>query len=381
MTVRYCKQCVTPDTWPDAVFDDEGVCLPCSYAQNLDSIDWESRAQELAEIATWGRRNSYSEYDCIIGVSGGKDSIRQAFYVRDVLGLKPLLVSCAYPPEQVTERGANNLGNLARHGFDMHIIAPAPGVSKKLMRFSLEKYGNLYRATELALYASMPREAVALGIPLIFLGENPSLAFGGKVGSFDSDANHQRTHNTLSGARVDEWLEADVSLEQLLPYCYPRDEDIARANLRMVYLGYFIRDFNDIKNTAFAMSKGLESRTGIDACAASTGSINPADAVDDEFVHVNQFFKYLKLGFGKVTQQASVKIRLGAISRDEGIELVKNYDGKCSDKFILKICDYLKISWDEMHRKFDQFRNREIWQFNNHGEWELREPIVRRRSE
>lgn len=376
--VQYCKRCVTPDTWPDAVFSAEGICLPCQYFENSKQIDWDARAQEIRDIAEWGRLNKKGIYDCIIGVSGGKDSTRQAFYVRDQLGLKPLLVSCAYPPEQMTSRGARNLGNLARHGFDIHVIAPAPRVSKVLMRFSLLNHGNLFRATELALYAAMPREAIALGVPLIFLGENPSLTFGGKVGSFDGDASRQRTHYTLGGADVTPWLAAGFERRQLLPYCYPSDEEIERAGLRVIYLGYYIRDFHDVENSRFSIEKGLEVRSGFDADPANTGSINPADALDDDFVHVNQHLKSLKLGFGKVTQQVSVLIRHGKITREQGIELVASYDGKCSDRYVEKLCRYLGLSREEFDRLRVKCRNLDLWQLNNHGNWELREPIIGR---
>src|SRR6202000_132154 len=104
----------------------------------------------------------------------------------------------------------------------------------------------------------------------------------------------------------------------------------------MVFLGYYMKDFNDVVNSAFALSKGLTPRLGADADPAETGSINPADALDEEFVHINQFLKYLKLGFGKVTQQASVQVRYGRCSREEALDLVRRYDGRCSERYIQK---------------------------------------------
>ena len=104
--MRYCKKCLEPDTRPDCQFDDEGVCLPCRYHETIHEIDWDARHQQLMELAEWGKARNVSGYDCIIPVSGGKDSTRQALYVREVMGLKPLLVSCSYTPEQQTERGA-----------------------------------------------------------------------------------------------------------------------------------------------------------------------------------------------------------------------------------------------------------------------------------
>lgn len=371
MTAAYCKKCVTPNTWPDAIFDEEGVCLPCRYWASFDSIDWEARRAELREITEWGRRTKRGNYDCIIGVSGGKDSLRQAFYARDDLGLNPLLVSCTYPPEQQTQRGVDNLSNLAEHGFDIHVVNPAPGTSKILMRHSFTKYVNLLRASELVLYSSMPRVAIAYGIPLIFLGENPALTFGGSVGSMSSDGNKQRDHNTLGGGKVDVWLEAGVKRNEMNWYQYPSAADFDRAGLRIVYLGYYMRDFHDIANGAFAMARGLHIREGVDARPEDTGTLNAYEALDDEFVHVNQMLKYVKLGFGKVVQQASMCIRLGLMTRDEGMDLVNRYDGKCADRYIEQFCDYIKMPRDEFDKITESVRNRDIWRLNNHGAWEL----------
>src|SRR5437879_5255677 len=114
--MRYCTSCLQPDTRPNIRFGDDGRCYPCILASRPEPIDWEARRKELEGIAEFGRRNNVSGFDCIIGVSGGKDSLRQALYARDELGLKPLLVSCNYPPEQQTERGAHNLANLITLG-------------------------------------------------------------------------------------------------------------------------------------------------------------------------------------------------------------------------------------------------------------------------
>src|SRR5436309_39451 len=107
--MKYCKTCLQPDTRPGTRFSDEGICPACNYFANLREVDWDERRHELEEIVDFGRRNNHSGYDAIIGVSGGKDSTRQALYVKEVLKMNPLLVCLSYPPEQVTERGVNNL--------------------------------------------------------------------------------------------------------------------------------------------------------------------------------------------------------------------------------------------------------------------------------
>jgi N-acetyl sugar amidotransferase len=357
------------------MFDEQGVCLPCRYIENLDKIDWQARRQEIEQIAIWARERNTSGYDCIVGVSGGKDSHRLAFYVRDELKLKPLLVCCSYPPEQQADRGAANLGNLVTHGFDLHLVSPAPQTWKKLMRHGFLRYGNWCKSTELALFTSMPRVATAFNIPLIFLGENPALAFGGDVGSLNSDANQLRRGNTLAGATLEPWIETGVPTKELYWYTFPSDQEIERLGLRMIYLGYYIRDFNDLANGKFAIEHGLEVRKGADADPNETGSINAFESVDEDFVHVNQLFKYLKLGFGKATQQLSVKVRHGEITRAEAVELVRRYDGKCSDRLIQDFCRYLDISIEEFWDTAERMRSRDLWQLNNHGDWELRYKI------
>jgi N-acetyl sugar amidotransferase len=372
MKPTHCVKCVTPTTWPDAIIDVDGVCLPCRYAESLERVDWRARRKELDEIIQWCRENKRGNYDCLIGVSGGKDSTRQAFYARDELGLRPLLVSCTYPPEQQTQRGADNLSNLAECGFDIHVVGPAPQVSKKLMRFSFEKYSNLLRASEVVLYSSIPRVAIAYGIPLIFLGENPALAFGGSVGSISSDGNKQRFHNTLGGGKLDMWLDSGIPENQMNWYQYPSEHDFERASLRIVYMGYYMHDFHELANGKFAMEHGLKIRTGEGALPENTGSLNPYEALDDEFQQVNQYIKYVKLGFGKVTQQASVRIRLGVMTRDEAINAQNKYDGKCGATYINQFCDYVGITRDHFDEVIEKVRNRDIWQLNNRGEWELR---------
>ena len=367
----FCTKCLTPDSFPGSRFDDAGVCLPCRYYGSLKTIDWEQRRAELLELVQWGKESKKRHYDCLIGVSGGKDSTRQAFYARDELGLNPLLVSCVYPPEQMTDIGAHNLSNLVENGFDLTVVGPAPRTSKELMAYSFRQWGNLFKASELALYASLPRLAIAEKIPLIFFGENPGLAFGGNTGSTDGDANSLRQANTLGGASIGDWVDSGIQESKMYCYRFPTDEEINQVNIKMVYLGYYIQDFNDSVNSQFAREHGVWERRGVDADPAETGSINTIDAVDDDFVHVNQYLKYLKHGFGKVTQQTSVQIRLGNLTRDEAKTLVAAYDGNCSRRYIERLCNYLKIERVEFDTLAESFRNLDHWVLDNHGNWRV----------
>ena len=125
--MKYCKKCLQPDTRPNTVFtDEEGICPACNYFHTLKQVDWKERTEILLDIAKNFPKSNRHDFDCIIGVSGGKDSVRQALFVRNKLGLNPLLACLSYPPQQVTQRGVNNLSNLINLGFDCVVSNPAP---------------------------------------------------------------------------------------------------------------------------------------------------------------------------------------------------------------------------------------------------------------
>lgn len=371
---KYCTKCVQPNTRPGIRFDEHGVCPACRFAEQTDKIDWMARRHELESIAEFGKKHNVSGYDCIIGVSGGKDSTRQSLYIREELGLKPLLVSCSYPPEQVTERGAHNISNLISLGFDCILVSPNPQIWKALMRESFFKFGNWCKPTEMALYASAPKIAIAYHIPLIFLGENPAIALGDlNVGSVNGDANKMKYCHTLDGGRPDNLLVKGMLPNDLFWYYYPTDEEMEWTKLRIVFLGYFMKDFTRFKNAEFSVSHGLMIR---DEPPEEIGDNYGFEALDDDFVIVNQMFKYFKFGFGKVTDQVSEAVRLGMMKREKAVGLVKKYDGKCADKYIKRFCRYLEISEDEFWKTAERFRNKNIWEKDKNSSWKLKTELV-----
>jgi hypothetical protein len=244
------------------------------------------------------------------------------------------------------------------------------------MRWGILRFGNWCKSTEMALYACVPKVAVAYHIPLIFLGENPALSWGSAGGSLDGDANRMKYNNTLQGGDIKPLLADGLVEKDVFWFIFPSDEDMARANLRMVYLGYYIKDFNDYNNARIAMEHGMQVRRGRDAVPEDMGQINDFDALDDDFVHVNQMLKYLKFGFGKVTEQASGAIRNGVISRAQAVELVHRLDGKCARRYIKKLCDYIEISEEEFWRVAESYRHPDLWERDGNGGWRLKYPVT-----
>jgi hypothetical protein len=167
--MKYCKRCLQPDTRPNSYFKDDGVCPACHYYFEVSSVaDWDERLEDIQDFLKQYQRKPGQQFDCMIGVSGGKDSTRQALWVRDKLGMKPLLVCLTYPPEQVTERGVDNLSNLINLGFDVVVSALSP----QTWRRTLERVSIILptgqRPQSRPLLARYPRWPFATISPLYF---------------------------------------------------------------------------------------------------------------------------------------------------------------------------------------------------------------------
>ncbi len=364
--MKYCTHCLQPDTRPNTRFTEQGLCPACDYFGRLAHVDWQERFDILQDLLAKFPRKPGQQFDCIIGVSGGKDSTRQALWVRDKLELRPLLACLTYPPQQVTQRGVENISNLIELGFDVVISAPAPGTWQSLMRESFERYTNWARSTELALFSSVPQLAIRYGIPLILWGENPGLQLGDlkTLGRTGYDGNNLRYMNTLSGAALDWMLESGLALHDLIPYQYPTSEEFDQHNLQIVYLGWFLGDWSLANNGMYSATNGLQIR---EDTVANTGDLWGVTSLDEDWVTLNQMIKYYKFGFGRVTDYVNEEIRLGRMSRERGIELVEQHDDACGDGYIESFCQYIGISeqhfWDKVHTAL----NRELFDLDTQG--------------
>ena len=364
--MKYCTRCLQPDTRPNTQFRADGICPACHYFDQLKDVDWEDRYLILKDLFSQFPRRKGQFHDCIIGVSGGKDSTRQALWVRDKLGVNPLLICLTYPPEQVTERGVNNLSNLIELGFDVHTLAPAPETWRRLMAASFRRYTNWCRSTELALYSAVPRLAIHYKIPLILWGENPGLQLGDlkTLGRTGYDGNNLRFMNTLNGGSFNWMLEEGFTTQDLISYGYPTPEEFDAAGLSIVYLGWFLGDWSLINNALYSCNHGLQIRTD---SAENIGDPYGLTALDEDWVILNQMIKYYKFGFGRTTDYVNEEIRLGRMTRDEGIELVERYDGCCGEEYIASFSDYIGISVDQFWQQVHANLNRDLFDLAPNG--------------
>lgn len=359
--MKYCIKCLTTNLRPNASFSD-GICIACTYsgteAVGGSSVKLKILQNKIQQSRT--KQRNKGAYDCIVGVSGGKDSTRQAHWVRDRLGLRPLLVCCAYPPKQMSEIGAKNLSNLIEMGFDIIAATPAPQTAARLSLESFKQFGNVCKSTEMSLFSTVPRLAIEMGVNTIFWGENPALQVGDSaVEGFDEfDGNNLRHLNTLTSGGVD-WLKKAVSFPYLSEhYLYPTEIEFEKKKINIFYLGAAWDDWSNDDNSIYASLQGLTLRPGEEL---DTGDLSNASMLDEEFTNINMMLKFFKFGFGRATDFVNEKIRSGNISRDEAIIIAEKYDGLCSDEIIKRYTEYVGITVTEFWDITNNWVNKDIF--------------------
>lgn len=365
--MKYCKKCLQTDTRPDIKFNSEGVCYACLYEEEKKNIDWASREQELQETVKWAKEKSQGGYDCVIGVSGGKDSTFQALYAKEKLGLNVLLVNCV--PDGITEVGSYNIENLVNKGFDMIQMRQNPKIMKELTRQSFYKYGNPVKPSEYPLWASAYIIANQFNIPLIIQGENAALTLGLQNGlGTDGNALNVNEGNTLAGCNASDWVSESITLKELLMYQFPKKEELISKEIKGIYLQYYVKEWSQVYNADFSIARGIRGRFTEDL--HDIGRYRRYTALDSDMQIVNQMLKYLKFGFGFATDEACYDIREGRLTREDAVWLVNEYDGKCGEKYIKEFCDYIGISIEEFWKVTDQFVNKKLFKKDEKtGKW------------
>ena len=355
----YCKRCVQPDTRPGIYFKD-GVCGACLYEDDKKTIDWAKRKTELEQIAreAISKRNNY---DCVIGISGGKDSLFQSLYARDILKLHPLLVNSE--PEGITEIGKKNIENIKNLGFDVIALRPNPVVIKQLIKKDFYEFLNPVKVTEFSLWSSTYIIADKFNVPLIIQGENPGLTLGAsKTGvGVDGDALNANKQDTLSTG-WERYISNGIEKEDLFMYHYDR-EAIKKSGIKGVWLQYYVKEWSQSHNAQFSVNHGLTIRHNFNP--EDIGTHIPYAQLDSDLVQVNQMLKYYKFGFGQCTDGACYDIRAELITRKQGIDLVEKYDGKVADRYVKKFCDYIGIETEEFWMVVNSFVNTELFEYSN----------------
>ena len=274
------------------------------------------RWEELKKLCDKYRGIRGNDYDCIIAVSGGKDSHYQVYVMKELMGMTPLLVTVEdnFP---MTEAGRHNIRNISEEfGCDIISLKPNIKIQKRIMRKTFEKYGKPTWYLDRLIYTYPIHMAVKFQIPLVVYGENVSYEYGGEQREETYSALDQINNGVASNIPWEELLDDSISMKDLSLCVYPELEAIQAVGLEPIYLSYFVR-WNSYKNYLFAKKRGFQDLTHE---WRREHHIEDFDQVDSRAYLVHPWMKYPKFGHASATDYASRFIRYGLITREEGIE-------------------------------------------------------------
>ncbi len=357
--MRYCQRCVTPESHPRIRLEASGICSACRAWDERSSIDWPGRERRFAEIADRARGNS-DGYDCLIPVSGGKDSYWQVITCLEY-GLNPLAVTWRDPGRLAI--GQDNLDNLVRLGVDHIDHWINPEVERRFIRLSYEIHGIPGLPKHMALYNIPLKFAVRFRIPLIVWGENDAIEYGDLEEATEGvDVNYEwlQRHGVTQGTTAEDWVGEAFTRRELTPYFGPRREELDGFAVRGVYLGYFF-PWDPVRTFEIARSHGFRSPD-------SGPGYYAFDDVDSGFISIHHYLKWYKFGCTRLFDNLSIDIRAGRISRPEAVEIIRERIPETPHEDIEAFCKYLDISVQRFFEIAEHFRNRDIWTERD-GRW------------
>lgn len=364
--LTYCKKCVMPDTKPDLHLDGEGVCNACRSYEQRQEVDWNSRYQELLNLLEKYRRPDGSNWDCIVPVSGGKDSTYQVVRMLQ-LGLNPLCVTSTTC--DLSELGRQNIENLKRLGVDYIEVSPNPRVRAKLNRLGLTLVGDISWPEHVGIFTIPVRAAVQFNVPLIVWGENSQNEYGGPAAAAQNNILTRRwleEFGGLLGMRVSDLIgQEGIEAKHLIHYTYPSDEELQRVGVTGLFLGHYL-PWDGLSNTLIAQANGFRTYDRV-----VEGSMVNYENLDNHQTGIHDYFKFLKLGFGRATDLACLHIRRGRLTRQDGLEAVRRLDGRFPWTYLGKpledILQPLDMSVDEFIKICDKFTNKKIFRRDGTG--------------
>ena len=366
MTMQYCTRCLNPDTRPGLHFSEEGVCSACMNYEERAFVNWEERGTELLRILEKYKSKDQNNYDCIVGVSGGKDSTYQILTTLR-MGLKPLAVTavnCA-----LSELGRCNLNNLSKLGVDRIEVATSKPVRAAMNRHALRTVGDISWPEHASIFSAPLRVGVQMGVPLQIWGENPANEYGGPAAAEKTNTltgEWFETFSTPNGLKPTDFIGIDgITKQDLLTFMPPPVDAAQKMGMTGIFLGYYF-PWDGLRNAVIAQAYGMEASP-----TAIEGSFVNYENLDNYHTGIHDYFMYLKFGFGRATTMANMFIRRGRLSRDEALGIVSLHDGKypstCLGRSLQDILDDIELELDEFHAICDKFTNRLIFATDSRG--------------
>ena len=366
--VKFCVRCVISNQRPRITLDDDGVCSACRFAERKkNGIDWAAREKELRALLD--RHRKPTGYDVLVPVSGGKDSTFVAHTLKHEYGMNPLCVKWA--PFIYTDVGRRNFENFVHSGFDCLVGYPNGIIHRKLSRLAFEYLGDAFQPFVFGQLAYPLQIAKRFKIGLVFYGENGEAEYGGDQAANDKPSwdfkDWDRVY--LKGNGVDRLLEIGVSLGAFSERELREVSEFYRLPMNFVrpefhWLGYYKKWHPQANFYLAAENAGFEANPD----GRSEGTYSKYASLDDATDGFHYYMSYVKFGLGRATSDAAHEIRDGDITREEGVSLVKRYDGEFPIRHHKKFLEY--IGCDERHfwTVVERFRGK-MWEERDGTKW------------
>jgi N-acetyl sugar amidotransferase len=377
--VKYCTQCVISNQRPQLLFYEDGVCGACRNADYKERVDWKKRELELEQLLDQHRRKD-GYWDVLVPSSGGKDSGFVAHELKTKWGMNPLTVT--WTPMLYTDIGRENYQSFVDHGFTNIFCNPNGELQRKMARLTFEELGDAFHVFVLGQAHYPIWMALKFGVPLVFYGENGAVEYAGQPETADKpySAPEEWNKRVLKGCTLDDLIQYGATHKDYFPagefpksdyllYGAPPIEELQRAGVRKYYYSYFHKWIPQ-ENYYYA-----SEHTGLKANPErSEGTYSKYASLDDKLDGLHYYMGFIKFGIGRTTQDASHEIRDGHITREEGVALVRRYDGEFPSKYFADFLEYLDIDEAHFNQVVDSWRRPNIWQKTN-GEWALRHQV------
>ena len=405
LDVKFCRSCVISNQRPSSTaefkndgkgpkqaihFDAEGVCDACRVKDQKSAIDWSQREQELRDLCDRYRRND-GRYDCLVPGSGGKDSFMQAHLLKYKYGMHPL--TCTWAPHIYTDWGWKNHQAWVHAGFDNVLFTPNGRVHRLITRLAVENLFHPFQPFILGQKNLAPKIAALYDIPLIFYGENeaeygnPKADMGSAKRSWDYFSAGSEDDIYLGGASLTQLRELGLEAIDWDPYMPIDPQQIEDKKIEVHYLGYYEK-WHPQNAYYYAIEHG-----GFQSAPERTaGTYSTYNSIDDRIDDFHYHTTWIKFGIGRATYDAAQEIRSGDLTREEGVALVRKYDGEFPERWADEIFQYLSLpeaqfpvaakafeqplfDWAYYEGLCERFRSPHLWRYSDNGGWQLRHRV------
>ncbi len=353
--MKHCKKCLMPDTRPGALFNEEGICQACINYENRSKIDWNLRKQELDEICEKYRRSD-GYYDCIIPVSGGKDSHRLVYEMKVLRQMNPLLITVGDPFTKTIAGGKNyrNLGET--FGCDHILFEISIDLFKRVTRIAFEEFGEPLRFIEWVIYTIPLKMAIQFNIPLVIFGENSAYEYG--TSSKEQNYANETIDRIFKATNVEFWGKKGVSLKELNSIIPPTAEEYTKVDPKVLFLSYFI-PWSSVANLQIAKKYGFHDLAHE---WIREGYIENFEQMDSIAYLIHLWLKYPKFGFQRTSDIASRRVREGLLSLSEATRLIQDNDPLIDQRALDDFCAIIGYSTVQFWEIVEKFWNRNLFE-------------------